>query len=607
MTNHTNMDFRGKTISSRLLICFLVSTLIPTILITALMCLRYDQSYRRTALDQMEVSRSLIGDYLNSYFTELNIITTAPYYHSYFSSRVVLNETDPDYIQQINAYQEEMRNLINLTTYSHTDISDLIVWSEGHYLYQQMYNELWYFNTDFASQPWFIHAMEANGKTVFTPTLPAPGASTDPDAVLDTSSFYVTRKIRNLRMLNQVSLVIINLNSRTFDSHLQDLNLLYDSFVVITNERDELIYSSRPLTFGVLTQVLGETDFRFDGSHWNSICSEVEDFPLRLHVIYSLDDVARHTAIMTLTAAVFYLIGLLIAFALFRSYNKWISHSTGTLLTTFAELEDGNLETQVPPVDVEEFNRIGNSVNAMITQLNEKIKNEYLMTIQQKSIQLYALQSQIQPHFLINTIYCFIALNQIGEKDKLNSGFFSLAHLLRYVLSKEKFTTLGKEQRFLADYLKLQQLRFGQRLSYEMECPEEYKDLVIPRLLLQPLVENAIIHGIEPCEHPCTCRIRVLRNNDLLHIYIEDNGVGFDPEEIARKSAEAAEKAFQHDPHPEKSPALKSSKTSIGLYYVKERLRMWSEQATLEIRCDDVTCAEIQIPWEELTYESADR
>ena len=607
MKNRKNTDFRGNTISSRLLICFLVSTLIPTILITALMCLRYDQSYRRTALDQIEVSRSLIGDYLNSYFTELEVITMAPYYHSYFSSREALNADSPDYIPRINNYQTEMRNLINLTSHSHSDISDLIVWSEGHFLYQRLFNERFYFQEDIKEQPWFIHAMEGNGITVFTPSAELQNISSDSDVLLNTSSFYVTRKIRNLRLPDQLSLVIINLNSRTFDAHLQDLNLLYDSFVVLTNEHDELIYTSRPLTHKVLDEILNNEEFRFDGSRWNSICSSVEDFSLQLHVVYSLDDVARHTVAMSFSAILFYLGGLLIAFALFRSYNKWIGQSTGTLLTTFAELEDGNLETQVPPVDVEEFNQIGESVNAMITQLNEKIKNEYLMTIQQKSIQLYALQSQIQPHFLINTIYCFIALNQIGEKEKLNSGFFSLAHLLRYVLSKEKFTTIGKEQRFLADYLKLQQLRFGQRLTYEMECPDEYKDLVIPRLLLQPLVENAIIHGIEPCEHPCTCRIRVERQADLLHIYIEDNGVGFDPDEIARKSALAAEKAFQHDPHPEESPALKSSKTSIGLYYVKERLRMWSEQATLDIRCDHITCAEIQIPWEELTYESTDR
>ena len=599
--------FPGTTISSRLVVCFLVSTLIPTILITAFICLRYDQNYRSTALNQMQVSRSLIGDYVNSYFTELDTITTAPYYHSYFSSYNTLSNDDPDYLAKYNAIQEEMRNLINLTTYSHSDILDLIVWSDGHFLYYKLYNELWYFNDVIEEQPWYIHAVEGKGKTVFTPHTPTASTSVDPDAILDTSSFYITRKIQNIRMPEQDSLVLINLTSRTFDSHLRDLNLLYDSFVVITNERDELIYSSRALTASALEQILSNEDFRYEKSHWSSISANVEKFPLTIHLVYSLDDVADHITALTLNVIAFYLAGLFVAFALFRSYNQWISQSTGTLINTFAELESGNLEIQVPPVDVEEFNQIGNSVNAMITQLNEKIKNEYLLTIQQKSIQLYALQSQIQPHFLINTIYCFIALNQIGEKDKLNSGFFSLAHLLRYVLSKEKFTTLGKEQRFLTDYLRLQQLRFGQRLYYEMDCPEEFRDLVIPRLLLQPLVENAIIHGIEPCEHPCVCRIRVMRDADLLHIYIEDNGVGFDPDELARKSAEAAEKAFQPDPHPEEAPVLKSSKTSIGLYYVKERLRMWSDHATLNIRCDEVTCAEIQIPWEVLYYESTDR
>ncbi len=602
-----NPLFRGATISSRLLICFLVSTLIPTILITAFICLRYDQNYRRTALNQMQISRSLIGDYVNSYFGELDTITTAPYYHSYFSSYDTLSHEDPHYLTKYNEIQEEMRNLINLTTYSHSDILDLIVWSDGHFLYYKLYNELWYFNDVIEEQPWYIHAVEGHGKTVFTPLTSSPDPSADPDAIIQTPSFYITRKIQNLRLPEQDNLVIINLTSRTFDSHLKDLNLLYDSFVVITNERDELIYSSRALTNSAFEQILEDNDFRYEKSYWSSISADVEKFPLTIHLVYSLDDVADHITTLTLSVIAFYLLGLLVAFALFRSYNRWISHSTGTLIDTFAELESGNLEIQVPPVDVEEFNQIGDSVNAMITQLNEKIKNEYLLTIQQKSIQLYALQSQIQPHFLINTIYCFIALNQIGEKEKLNSGFFSLAHLLRYVLSKEKFTTLGKEQRFLGDYLKLQQLRFGQRLSYEMICPEEFQDLVIPRLLLQPLVENAIIHGIEPCEHPCLCRIRVERDADLLRIYIEDNGVGFDPEELARKSAEAAEKAFHPDPHPEEAPVLKSSKTSIGLYYVKERLRMWSERATLDIRCDEVTCAEIQIPWEVLYYESTDR
>ena len=136
---------RGNTISNRLLICFLVSTLIPTVLITVLLCLRFDRLYRRSAVDQMQVSLDLIGDYVNSYLDEVGTITGAPYYHSYFSSQKSIRPEDADYLNEVNEFQTEMEALLGLTTYSHSDISDLIIWSDGQYLYQSLYHELWYF------------------------------------------------------------------------------------------------------------------------------------------------------------------------------------------------------------------------------------------------------------------------------------------------------------------------------------------------------------------------------------------------------------------------------------------------------------------------------
>lgn len=98
---------------------------------------------------------------------------------------------------------------------------------------------------------------------------------------------------------------------------------------------------------------------------------------------------------------------------------------------------------------------------------SRKNQNEYELSIAQKNLQLQALQSQIQPHFIINTIYSFITLNQIGEQETLNDAFYSFAHLLRYVLSKDNSTTIGKELDFLEDYCSLCLLRFGNRLSYK--------------------------------------------------------------------------------------------------------------------------------------------
>lgn len=575
-------SFSSNTILRRLLVCFLVSTLFPTILITVLLCLRFDRNYRSTAESQIAISENLIKAYIDSYCDEINTISSAPYYHSYFSSRKNLDPNDKDYLTKLNEFQSEMQGLINLTTLSHSDIRDLVIYSDGQLLYFPLfYNEYRYFknNMILEDQPWYLHALERNGKTAFTPSRSLPQEA---DSILDVSNYYVTRKIRNLRQPDQINLMILNLQSTDFETRLKNIDLLYDSFVVISNERNELIYASHPLTLEAFSKIQTGKQFRYEGSLWNSLASKDEDQTLNVRIVFSLDEISRHTRSMIYSAAGIYLIGVLIAMFLFYSFNRWIVKSTALLQTTFTRLEKGDLQARCPAVEVEEFNKIGSSINDVIIKLDEKIKNEYMLTIQQKSLQLSALQSQIQPHFLINTIYCFIALNQIGETKKLNDGFYSLAHLLRYVLKKEHFTTIGEECGFLEDYLKLQQLRFSERLNYEIDCPETCRQIVIPRLILQPLVENAVIHGIEPCEHPCFCRICVYQDGEMLKILVEDNGVGFDTEAMEQKLSE--------------NEGVSNIPKTVGLPYVSSRLQLWRPGAGLSLKHQETTQVEIRIP-----------
>ncbi len=587
--------FTGNTIVRRLFICFLVSTLFPTILITGLLCLQFDRNYRNNAASQIEISENLIKAYVDSYCGEIDTITTAPYYHSYFSSRKTINPADENYLTKLNSFQSEMQSLINLTTYSPSDIQDLIIYSDGQLLYfPKIYNEYRYFrnNLDLEEQPWYIHALEGNGKSVFTPDR---DPSTGKDKILDTSAFYVTRKIRNLRQPDQISLIILNILTKGFEIHMKDIDLLYDSFVVITNEKGELIYSSRPITYEAFEHIRAGNQFRYEGNHWNCLSGLANDQPLNVRIVFSLDEISRHTRSMIYGAFGIYLVGIVIALILFYSFNRWIVKSADALQGTFTQLEQGNLEARCPTVEVDEFNRIGSSVNDVIVKLDEKIKNEYILLIQQKSLQLSALQSQIQPHFLINTLYCFIALNQIGETKKLNDGFFSLARLLRYVLNKEPVTDIGSECDFLEDYLKLQQLRFGERLSYEIDCPDEYRSIRIPRLILQPLVENAVIHGIEPSEQPCICRIKIQQEDNILKIVVEDDGVGFDVANVNQILNE------------NENVSSRKSSSSVGLPYVKNRLLLSYPESSFTIVCNETTRIEIAIPWSELLNEHTDR
>ncbi len=586
------------TISSRLFLCFLASTLIPTIVITALLCIRFDTNYRQTARDQMEVSRELIMDSLDIYLSEMEVITTAPYYHSYFQGKEVLDSEDPHYLQKLYDFQNEMQGLLNLTTYSHNDIVDFLIWSDGSFLFYNVYNLNRYFSPNYfvENQPWYAATVKHTGDVIFTP--PAKPDLYDPKEILQTDQFYITRKIRNIRNPDQNNLLILNLSTERLNKRFQDMALLYDSFVVITNEEEKLLYSSKPLTVEALGQVLSDQDFHYQDTSWSTIYMDANNFPVRVRVIYSLDEIGQETLRLVLSALVIYLLGLSVAFLLFRYFNKWIAHSAGQLQATFRQAEDGDLEVRFPTVEVAEIDQIGSSLNRMIRRIKENFERERLMLIRQKAVELYALQSQIQPHFLINTLYCFIALNQIGQKEKLHKALNSLAHLLRYVMSKDPETTIGKELDFLEDYLNLQCLRYGHRLSYEVSCEDKLRDYTIPRLLVQPLVENAIIHGIEPCQHPCVCRIRVTSQENTIHILVEDNGVGFDPAEMERKSAEAASVVFMHAGNQGKRPA---PRISVGLYYIRERLRMWADSASLDIRCKDVTQAELTLPWEEST------
>lgn len=195
------------------------------------------------------------------------------------------------------------------------------------------------------------------------------------------------------------------------------------------------------------------------------------------------------------------------------------------------EIQAGNYHKEYYFARNNELQLVVDSVTYITGLLQEKIDSEYRLTLQQKDLQLKALQSQINPHFLFNTLNGLIALNQIGKSSELERSLYALTYMLRYTLSNTFNTTLEQEMKFLNDYCMLQKLRFEQRLNYSINYPPSVAQFRIPRLLLQPLVENAVIHGIEPLQRSCYLSVDAMeyKEHEIL-ITIEDNGAGFDSE-----------------------------------------------------------------------------
>lgn len=540
------------SLSYKLYSTFVISFIIPVILICIFICYLFSTYQYKGIRNQATDNTKLISAYLTRYIGDIDNIMKAPYYSSYFQSKARLNELST---YEKNRLSSDIDSILRLTTYSRDDFGDLLFISDQEVLYFNAENYYQYLPT---SQPlinrnWYIEALEKSGRISIVPC-DELSPSTN---LLAPESFFISRQLNNLYNPDQENIIMVNMNANALDALFSELSDFTQGIILFTNDHNELIYSNSSIDKNLM-KLLNQEQFHYKQNTWIHSSQTMKKYPLTIHVLLSTSYITRQITAFIVVSVICYIISLFIAYVLFHGNNKWIKLPVLHIQSILKEMQNGDLNARCTHLEVQEFDNIGSSINGMAHQLQEKIKNEYELSLAQKNLQFQALQSQIQPHFIINTIYSFITLNQIGEKDMLNDAFYAFAHLLRYVLNRDHNTTLGKELDFLDNYCSLHRLRFGQRITFHISCEEYLRSFILPKLILQPLVENAVIHGIEPSEFPCFLDISVEQHHNTIYIIIEDNGIGFTPEQLL-------------------------SSTSIGIKNVENRIRLWNENVKLYI------------------------
>lgn len=189
----------------------------------------------------------------------------------------------------------------------------------------------------------------------------------------------------------------------------------------------------------------------------------------------------------------------------------------------------------------DEISDLGSTFNLMSIRLKELVEEVYEnklrqkdLEIKQKQTELKALQSQINPHFLFNTLDS-IRTGALRSRDEQTVEKIELlSEMFRKTLNWQgDFVTLESEMGFVSDYVRLQQLRFKDKIEVEYDIDPATLQTMIPKFIIQPIVENAIIHGIEKSEHPCKLQLSVHQAEDDMRIVVKDDGVGFTPQRLA--------------------------------------------------------------------------
>jgi two-component system sensor histidine kinase YesM len=267
--------------------------------------------------------------------------------------------------------------------------------------------------------------------------------------------------------------------------------------------------------------------------------------------------------------------------------------STGFLnefIHAMESVRNRNYDIRIKEYKNAEINSLGRAFNEMMDELRELIRNKYESQILLNEMEIRFLQHQMNPHFLFNVLLTI----QIKAKRSGNETIYKMVSKLSALLRASIYTnnvdriTVGEELEYTEFYLYLQKMRFEDRFFYKIIVEdEELKKSIIPKFVIEPIVENAVIHGIENIENEGVIRIVLKKMGTDLLVTVQDNGAGFDVKEYFN-SLEQAENG--------------SSREKIGLKNVDLRLRhIYGEEYRIKIKSkiNTGTTIYIKIPIEE--------
>ena len=300
---------------------------------------------------------------------------------------------------------------------------------------------------------------------------------------------------------------------------------------------------------------------------------------------FSAGAMSVSSAILTAAVAALILIAVVTAIA-----SRVISQPVKELADAMDETQLRDLSYRVTVSGADEIARLGNSFNALMEKLERSLAGEYEAALQQQKAEIRALQAQMNPHFLYNVLQSMASMATVRHMSDLASMATALGSTMRYTISgSEPLVSLREELSYVENYLTIQKLRFGERLHAEIDVPEYVMSCAVPRVSIQPLVENAILHGLEQREKPGTIRIGAWTAGERLTVEVTDDGQGMTEEELAQlRSALYA-------------PSPAEERRGIGLRNLYMRLRLlYDETAQLTLDSEEGigTVVQIVIPME---------
>lgn len=556
---------RFRTIRGAMIFSYMAITLVA-LLIFLLFSLNYTE---RTILENSEsytiqLVEQVNGD-IDSYISYMenimDIVTNNPELSDYLFDRM-------EHIMMRERIQEQFVTLMD----ARSDICNIAVFAKNGRTLINRGTDTRNPYVDLASMPWYQDTMEAEGKAVIS-------ASHVQNAIEGKYQWVITlsKGLLNPETHEVEGIFFVDMNYSSIQELCTNVNLGSKSYLFIVGKKGKIIYHPKQqlLYSGMKTELIDEVLENGTGNFLTS-----QNGRRQLYSVFKSDKtgwsvvgVSDVLEFMKNRSEIqfFYLLIALCLGILSLLLALWLS---GEITKPVKELEQSMKNVQkgefdkalISPEGCNEITSLTHSFNIMTEKIQNLMAENVREQKQKRKSELQALQAQINPHFLYNTLDSIIWMAESGKNEEVVQMTSALAKLLRQSISNEdEIVTVEREIEYTRNYLAIQKLRYRDQLEYIIDIDEEVLHRKIVKLVIQPLVENAIYHGIKYLDGKGMILILGEIRDGKVVITIRDNGVGMDEETLKH--------ILEKKPEPKEKQRKKTS--HVGVYNVQNRLQLY--------------------------------
>lgn len=395
-------------------------------------------------------------------------------------------------------------------------------------------------------------------------------------------------------------ILLIDIRYNSLQQILENITLGNQGYLYMISGSGELIYHPKMqlIETGQMTENIAAAAGYRDGSYRERYGGEMRDVSVKSvgYTGWKLLSVTPEkglplNSLKMRLFVVFVVASFLLVLVLINAFiSSRITNPIHELEKSVNAIEEGELDTEVYAGGSYEIRHLGRSIGDMAKRIKELMADIVAEHESKRKSEFDTLQSQINPHFLYNTLDIIVWMIENEQKQEAVKVVTALARFFRISLSKGKsIITVRDELEHVRNYLMIQQMRFKNKFTYKIDAGEDVMGLASLKLMLQPLVENAIYHGMEFMDGDGEISVKVSRDEENVWFEIRDNGLGMTKEQVANLLSE--------------KPHVSSKRGSgIGVKNVNERIRLYFGEdygLIIESEPDEGTVIRIHLPAQE--------